>query len=322
MSLQFITGASGSGKSTYIDQQIIARSEREPEGRFFILVPDQFTMQTQKDLVSLHDRKGIMNIDVLSFGRLTHRIFEEMGANRLPMLDDTGKSLIIRRVAAGQRMELPVLGGRLGQTGYIHEVKSAISEFMQYGIGLQELDQLTEFSKKRGQLYYKLKDLRTIYEGFQQFIREKYLTTEESLEVLASYVPQSKLLKDSVIVFDGFTGFTPVQNRVIAELMKQAGMNTLLGMGTVFVVLILISLIISCFSFIPKLQEKFSKKAAPAPAAAPVPAAPAVEEEELADDTELVAVIAAAIAAYEGTSTDGFQVRSIKRASTRKWKNA
>lgn len=95
-----------------------------------------------------------------------------MGANRLPMLDDTGKSLIIRRVAAGQRMELPVLGGRLGQTGYIHEVKSAISEFMQYGIGLQELDQLTEFSKKRGQLYYKLKDLRTIYEGFQQFIRK------------------------------------------------------------------------------------------------------------------------------------------------------
>ena len=103
MSLQFITGASGAGKSTYIYRQIIARSEKEPEGRFFILVPDQFTMQTQKDLVSLHDRKGIMNIDVLSFGRLTHRIFEEMGGNRLPMLDDTGKSLISRRVAAGNR---------------------------------------------------------------------------------------------------------------------------------------------------------------------------------------------------------------------------
>ena len=54
MSLQFITGASGAGKSTYIYRQIIARSEKEPEGRFFILVPDQFTMQTQKDLVSLH----------------------------------------------------------------------------------------------------------------------------------------------------------------------------------------------------------------------------------------------------------------------------
>ena len=106
-------------------------------------------------------------------------------------------------------------------------------------------------------------------------------------------------------------------NKSMGELMGKAALNTLIGMGTVFVVLILISLIISCFSFIPKLQEKFSKKAAPAPAAPAV-----VEEEELADDTELVAVIAAAIAAYEGTSTDGFQVRSIKRASTRKWKNA
>ena len=48
---------------------------KEPEGRFFIPVPDQFTMQTQKDLVGLHDRKGIMNIDVLSFGRLTHPHF-------------------------------------------------------------------------------------------------------------------------------------------------------------------------------------------------------------------------------------------------------
>ena len=59
MSLQFITGASGSGKSTYIDQQIIARSEREPEGRFFILAPDQFTMQTQKDRSVCMTGKGL-----------------------------------------------------------------------------------------------------------------------------------------------------------------------------------------------------------------------------------------------------------------------
>ena len=94
-----------------------------------------------------------------------------MGGNRLPMLDDTGKSSDYRRVAAGQRGSFRCWAAG-GQTGYIHEVKSAISEFMQYGIGLQELDQLTDFFKKRGQLYYKLKDLRTIYEGFQQFIRE------------------------------------------------------------------------------------------------------------------------------------------------------
>ena len=102
------------------------------------------------------------------------------------------------------------------------------------------------------------------------------------------------------------------------ENMKKAGLNTLLGMGTVFIVLILISLIISAFGIIPKIQAASAKKkeAAKTPAASTVDQtiAQIVEKEELADDTELVAVIAAAIASYEGTSADGFVVRSIRRA--------
>lgn len=111
-------------------------------------------------------------------------------------------------------------------------------------------------------------------------------------------------------------------NKSMGELMSKAALNTLIGMGTVFVVLILISLIISCFSLIPKIQAKFSKKEEPAKAETPTVSTIVEEEEELADDTELVAVIAAAIAAYEGTTTDGFQVRSIKRAATKKWQRA
>lgn len=121
------------------------------------------------------------------------------------------------------------------------------------------------------------------------------------------------------------TSCTLNMNQTKGELMGKAALNTLLGMGTVFVVLILISIIISGFAFIPKLQEKLTKKEAPQPAApAPVVAAPVVEEaeEEPADDTELVAVIAAAIAAYEGTSVEGFRVRSIRRANTGNWKRA
>ncbi|WP_277935136.1 OadG family protein [Parablautia muri] len=110
------------------------------------------------------------------------------------------------------------------------------------------------------------------------------------------------------------------------EKMEKAALNTLLGMGTVFCVLILISLIIGCFGFIPKIQAKFTKAPAkPEVKAAPV-AAPAVnaavQEEDLTDDLELVAVIAAAIAASEGaSSTDGFVVRSIRRAGN-KWQRA
>lgn len=222
MSLRFVIGASGAGKSTYIYKEIIARSQREPGSRFFVIVPDQFTMQTQMDLVTMHEKKGIMNIDVLSFGRLTHRIFEEVGGAERPMLDDTGKSLIIRKVAAGLKEQMPVIGGNLGKTGYVHEVKSALSEFMQYGVGMKELEELTDFSKKRGQLYYKLKDLQVVYGGFLDFIHDRFLTVEESLEVLASVLPKSELIRDSVIVFDGFTGFTPVQNKVIEKLLCHA----------------------------------------------------------------------------------------------------
>ena len=93
-------------------------------------------------------------------------------------------------------------------------------------------------------------------------------------------------------------------------------------MGTVFVVLIFISFIISLFKFIPAIEKKFSKKAnvVPAtPAAAPIAAAPAVQQAADHDDGELAAVIAAAIAAAEGTSADGFIVRSIKRRKSNKW---
>lgn len=121
---------------------------------------------------------------------------------------------------------------------------------------------------------------------------------------------------------------TSISTNVIfsfGENMKKAGLNTLLGMGTVFVVLILISFIISAFSLIPKIQAKFSKKnneSAAKPVVAVAPAPVAVQEEELSDDLELVAVIAAAIAASEGaSSTDGFVVRSIRRAGN-KWQSA
>ena len=99
------------------------------------------------------------------------------------------------------------------------------------------------------------------------------------------------------------------------ESMEKAGLNTLLGMGTVFVVLILISLIIGLFNFIPKIQGLFGKDKKPAnEKAVESTIAQIIEKEELSDDLELVAVISAAIASYEGTSSDGFVVRSIRRA--------
>ncbi len=103
--------------------------------------------------------------------------------------------------------------------------------------------------------------------------------------------------------------------QTLGEKMTNAALNTLMGMGVVFAVLILISLIISSFKYLSRFEKKgIEEKAAPA-AKAPVAALPPAVEEAIAaqDDLELAAVVAAAIAASTGTSTDDFVVRSIKR---------
>lgn len=223
MSLQFYFGASGSGKSKELHEYIIGESRHNPKTDYLLIVPDQFTMQTQMDLVVEHPRNIIMNIDVLSFGRLAHRILEEVGYADMPVLDDTGKSLVLRKVAKQCQDQLKVMGSQLNKIGCIHEVKSAISEFMQYGIGIRELETLTEYAHSHGALYYKLQDLGVLYQAFLDYIHEKFITTEETLDRLREALPKSGIIRNSVIAFDGFTGFTPIQNRVIRELIRLAG---------------------------------------------------------------------------------------------------
>lgn len=220
MGLRFCLGGSGSGKSTFIYKEMIQRSMEHENEDFLILVPDQFTMQTQKELCEMHPNGGIMNIDVLSFSRLAHRIFDEVYVEEKTVLDDTGKNLIIRSVAAKKEKELTIIGSQLKKIGYVHEVKSMISEFMQYNIGIPELNKIIAYGEGHGQLPHKLKDLAIIYEGFLDYVKETYVTTEESLDILRSVLHKSELMKRSTVVLDGFTGFTPVQNKLLQEMMS------------------------------------------------------------------------------------------------------
>lgn len=219
MALKFIFGPSGSGKSCQLYQEIIEASMAHPERSYIVLVPEQFTMQTQKDLVSMHPRKGIMNIDVLSFGRLAYRVFEETGGSSLPVLDDEGKNLILRKIAGDYEQDLKVLRGNMKKPGYISEVKSVLSEFVQYDIGEEELCRVMEETGEGSRLYYKLRDIGILYRGFTDYLEEKYITKEELLDVLSRLVKESEMLKDATVALDGFTGFTPVQNRLLGELM-------------------------------------------------------------------------------------------------------
>ena len=135
------------------------------------------------------------------------------------------------------------------------------------------------------------------------------------LELLGS---EHNATLEVVVEYGAITAITTNVNYSFGESMGKAGLNTLIGMGTVFVVLILISFIISAFNIIPALEAKKAAKKAntvsPTEKAVDQTIAQIIEKEELSDDLELVAVISAAIASYENTSSDGFVVRSIRKA--------
>ncbi len=224
MSLKLWIGGSGSGKSHELYQYVIEESQKHPETNFIVIVPEQFTLQTQRDLVMMHPRKGIMNIDVLSFARLAYRVFDEVGgdAGKRMVMDDMGKSLVLRRIASEHAGELKILGKNLKKLGYINEIKSVISEFMQYNIKEQELNTLLAYVSNRPMLQYKLQDIKLLYGVFEDYMKERYTTKEELLATLCSVIDQSQIIQNSILVFDGFTGFTPIQNQLLSKLMTLA----------------------------------------------------------------------------------------------------
>lgn len=220
MSLQFVYGPAGCGKSTYVQNLIVEKSGKEPRRSFILTVPDQFTIETQADIVKAHPEKGILNIDVLSFERLCYRVFSEAGEPAEPILDDTGKSLVLRRVASSVAKDMPYIGRNLNKTGYIHEVKSQISEFMQYGISVKDVENLAKNTAGNALLSTKLSDLAKIYRAFSEFNEGRFITGEEKLDILCKKMPKAAFLKGAFVVFDGFTGFTPIQERVILKLLS------------------------------------------------------------------------------------------------------
>ena len=213
MALQLILGGSGSGKTTYLYDEVIRLSMEHPQEQYFLIVPEQFTMQTQKDIVTRHPNHGTMNIDIVSFARLAYRIFEELAVEQLSVLDDMGKSMVLRKVAAAQKRQLVLFGGQLSKPGFVGQLKSMLSEFYQYGITPEALREMAP-SARSPLLRQKLEDLALVEQSFQEYIEGHYITTEQVLDVLCRLVPESGLIRNSVIALDGYTGFTPVQYRL------------------------------------------------------------------------------------------------------------
>lgn len=222
MAVELILGPSGAGKSYTIYSEIIEESIKHPQEQFIVIVPEQFTMQTQKEIVTMHPRHGTMNIDIVSFDRLAYRIFDELNYIPKSVLEDVGKSMVIRKIIHENQKKLSVFGGSMNRTGFVEKVKSILSEFYQYQVGDEEINQILGRVNPDSMLYGKLTDIQMVHQEFELFKSRDYIVAEELLSVLADKLDDSGIISQSSIVIDGFTGFTPVQYDLLEKLLKKA----------------------------------------------------------------------------------------------------
>ena len=222
MALQILLGASGVGKSHVVYEWLIASAMKNPRRRHIVLVPEQFTMQTQRKLVTMHPEHGIMNIDVLSFERLAYRVFAELDLEEYAILDDAGKSMLLRKVTGERKKELGIFQKNLTKAGFISRLKSMLSELYQYGITGEDLARLAEQTEGHPILQQKLRDLEVFYQAFSENMESHTIPAEELPAILLRKLPESEFLQGAMIVLDGFTGFTPIQYQIIARMLKQA----------------------------------------------------------------------------------------------------
>ena len=201
MALRFYIGGSGSGKSRAVYKKIIEESLRERHRRFLVLVPEQATMETQRQIIRLHPRHGIMNIDVLSMTRLAYRVFAEVGYRREEMLEEIGKTFLLEKIALAEQKNLPHYGRLLPRPEFLAEMKATISELMVYGVEPENLRALfdgSDVGDKRGDnsnadaagllpadsvLSRKLRDIELVYRRFRERLAGSYMTAEELPEL-------------------------------------------------------------------------------------------------------------------------------------------
>lgn len=224
MGLQLIIGGSGTGKTEKMYGSLIKKSvEGHRRGEHFLaIVPEQFTMETQKTIVALSETRGTMTIDILSFQRLAKRIFEEAGLSTLKVLDDTGKCLILRKIIEENKDKFTVFGSKAKMAGFIEEMKSMVCELYQYGISEDKFEEMLKSAEKRPLLYAKLEDIKLIVSKLKEYLSDKFVMDEELLQRVCELIPDSNIVKGSYITLDEYTGFSPVQYDVIRMLLKYA----------------------------------------------------------------------------------------------------
>lgn len=223
MRLQIVYGRGGSGKSHFILQAIKDRLAQKIQDPIFLLVPEQFTVQAEKNLIQMLGTGGILKTEILSFKRMAHRVFNEVGGITFPHIHPAGKSILLSEILSKNAEKLEEFRKLLEKRGFIESVVQLLKEFKHYRVlpsHLREAAKSLPFGEK-------LNALALIYESYEQILKQRYRDAEDDLTILSKRLHESVQFQRAHIFVDEFSGFTPQELEVLLMLLKTGKAMTL-----------------------------------------------------------------------------------------------
>ena len=220
MGIRFIFGRAGAGKSYYCLNQIKKKLNNDENNKLIMLVPDQYTFQTEKKLIEYIGEKALLRAEVLSFKRMATRVFDKCGGRAIDVIQDSGKNMLIYKLLKDKGEELQYFNRISKQQGFIGIVSKSITEFKKYNIS-EEILKEKEAQIGSKELKEKINDLASIYETFNENLHKGYIDSDDILTILAKKLRECELYKNAEIWIDEFTTFTPQQLEVLKTLAKQ-----------------------------------------------------------------------------------------------------
>ena len=216
MGLRFITGRSRSGKTSFCLNEI---KEKQKLGkRLIYIVPEQYSLQAEKELAAVSG--GMISAAVLSFRRLAENIFSERGGASGSRLDDTGKLIILRHILMQNMDRLNYFGIVCSRQGFISRLGETISDFSAQGIYPGELEDYAEGLPQDSAMAMKLKDLALIYSQYRDFIKTRYISSDDLLTLAAQKMTGAGYIQGAEVWLDGFYGFTHQEYEIIGKLLS------------------------------------------------------------------------------------------------------
>ena len=219
MGLRYILGRTDTGKTHMIYEEMKSELQKDEHNKLILLVPEQFTLEAEADLISKTNLDGILRLEVLSFSSLSRNVLNEVGGIKKTAIDTIGKVMILRKLFEENLDELEVFKKGFNQEGFLEGFCDLISEFKRNNVSTQELEQRIESLPKDNMLKRKLRDINLMYKKFNEYIEGIYTDQDDKMNLAIERLNESRYFENAEIWIDGFNTFSAQEYVMLEKLM-------------------------------------------------------------------------------------------------------